>query len=167
MSMGKTEIVMDTNVAIVANGKAGQASPDCIRKCIDGLRHIRDECRILLDEGNLILEEYRGRLSFSGQPGSGDAFFKWLHDNQANSLYCRKIPLHQHPDRDFEEFPDDHALSSFDRSDRKFVAVALASGTKPKVLNASDTDWWIYHAQLLQNGVEVDFLCPELMEARQ
>ncbi len=158
---------MDTNVAVVANGQAEQASPSCTLKCIEALRHIRDERRILLDEGNLILQEYRGRLSFSGQPGPGDFFFKWLHDNQANPVHCRKIPLHPHPDRDFEEFPDDPALSSFDRSDRKFAAVALASGTRPKVLNASDTDWWNYHAQLQNHGVEVDFLCPELMGARQ
>ena len=167
MSMGKAEVVMDTNVAIVANGRAEQAGPDCKLKCIGRLRHIRDECRILLDDGNLILEEYRGRLSFSGQPGLGDSFFKWLHDNQANPSHCRKIPLNHHADRDFEEFPDDPALSSFDRSDRKFVAVALASGTQPKVLNASDTDWWTYHAQLRQHGIEVDFLCPELMRARR
>ena len=66
--------------------------------------------------------------------------------------------------RGFEEFPDSARLSSFDRSDRKFVAVALASGSSPKVLNAADTDWWDHRQALEENGVDVVFLCPELME---
>ena len=68
---------MDTNVAVVANGKAQQADQHCILKCIDRLRHIRDEC-LLLDNRNLILDEYRKNLNPSGQPGPGDRFFSWL-----------------------------------------------------------------------------------------
>ena len=164
--MGKTEIVMDTNVAVVANGKTEQASPCCIRECIDRLSHIMDECCLLLDDRHLILGEYERNLDPSGQPGLGDVFYKWLFYNQANPEHCRKIPLKTHADREFEEFPDDPNLESFDRDDRKFVAVALASGTAPKVLNASDRDWWRYRQALRQHGVEVVFLCPDLMKAR-
>lgn len=155
---------MDTNVAVVANGDSAQASPDCIRKCIGSLRQIRDERRILLDDKRLILEEYRRHLRLSGQPGPGDAFFKWLHDNQVNVEYCRTVAVKCHPARGFEQFPSDPSLSSFDREDRKFVAVALASGTTPQVLNASDTDWWQYRQELRNHGVEVVFICPELMK---
>ncbi len=164
MSMRKPEIVMDTNVAVVANGKAQQADRDCILKCINRLSHIRDECRLLLDNRNLILKEYLGNLSLSGQPGLGDTFFKWLWQNHANPEYCRKVAVKPREDRGFEEFPEDPNLSSFDRDDRKFVAVALASETGPKVLNASDADWWHYRQALRQHGVEIVFLCPDLME---
>ncbi len=164
--MGKTEVVMDTNVAVVANGKTEQAGRRCVRECIAKLRHIRNECCLLLDNGNLILEEYRKNLSLSGQPGPGDGFYKWLFDNQANPEHCQKVPLKPHIDREFEKFPDDPNLESFDRDDRKFVAVALASGTAPKVLNASDPDWWFHCQALRQHGVEVVFLCPDLMRAR-
>ena len=155
---------MDTNVAVVANGKTEQAGPRCIRECISKLRHIRDECLLLLDDRNRIIDEYRNNLNPSGQPGPGDRFFLWLWRNQANQEYCRKIAVTPHEDRGFEEFPDDPDLSTFDRSDRKFVAVALASGTEPEVLNASDTDWWHYRQALQQHGVEIVFLCPELMQ---
>ena len=165
MSTSKTEVVIDTNVAVVANGEADQAGPRCRLNCIAKLSEIRDECRVLLDNSNLIFEEYRNILSFSGQPGLGDAFFKWLFDNQANPEHCRRVIVNHHPSRVFEEFPDDPSLSRFDQDDRKFVAVALASGTDPKVLNASDTDWWDYRQHLRRHGVEVDFLCPELMKA--
>ena len=165
MSASKTEVVIDTNVAVVANGKTEQAGPSCILNCIVRLRQVQNESRVLLDDKNLILTEYRNLLSFSGQPGLGDAFFKWLFDNQANPENCRRVTVTLHTDRGFEEFPDDPSLSGFDQDDRKFVAVALASGTDPKVLNASDTDWWDYRQHLRRYGVEVDFLCPELMKS--
>ena len=163
MRVGKREIVVDTNVAIVANCGTPQANPSCVSACIARLRQVRSECRVLLDNRGLILSEYRKNLSPSGQPGTGDAFFKWLNDNQANSEYCIRVPVNTDQDRGFEEFPDDPALSTFDPDDRKFVAVALASGTRPEVLNASDTDWWCYRNELQHHGIEVVFLCPELM----
>ena len=166
MTCGKTEIVMDTNVAIVANGKADQAGSNCIRKCVERLLQMVEECRVLLDNRSLILDEYRKNLSPSGQPGPGDAFFKWLFDNQGNLEHCRKVGVNLDPEREFEEFPVDPKLSSFDRSDRKFVAVVLASGTSPEVLNASDSDWWHHWPDLQHHGIEVVFLCPELMKTR-
>ena len=91
MSMGNTEVVMDTNVAIVANGMTDQAGPDCKLECIAHLRRIRGECRVLLDNRNRILAEYGKKLRHSGQPGPGDAFFKWLFDNQSNLNAARKL----------------------------------------------------------------------------
>ena len=163
MTTRKSEIVVDTNVPVVANGQASQASFSCRRECTARLRQIVDRFRVLLDNQNLVLTEYKGQLNFGGQPEAGDAFFKWLHDNQANPEHCRKVNVNLHPDRGFKEFPNDPNLSSFDFSDRKFVAVALASGTGPDVLNASDTDWWDHRHELQQHGVNVVFLCQELM----
>ncbi len=155
--------MMDTNVARVANGKTEQALPVCVLQCVLTLHRIRDEQCVLLDDKNLIYNEYKKCLSYSGQPGPGDAFFKWLHDNQGYLEYCRKVMVTLDPDREFKEFPDDPDLVSFDRSDRKFVAVALASGTEPEILNASDTDWRDHYQELRRHGVTVVFLCPELM----
>ena len=157
---------MDTNVAVVANGGANQADIACVESCVKTLRQIRDGQRLLLDDKGLILREYRNHLSPSGQPGPGDAFFKWIWENQANEDSCRTVPVACHADRAFEEFPNDPSLSSFDMSDRKFVAVAIACGTDPKVLNASDTDWWNYRQVLRRHGVLVKFLCPGLMAVR-
>ena len=157
---------MDTNVAVVANEKTPQADQDCIRECIAQLRRIRDACCLLLDDDNLILAEYLRNLNFSGQPGPGDAFFKWLFENQARQEHCRKVSVRTHPDRGFEEFPEDPALNTFDRDDRKFVAVVVASGTSPRVMNASDTDWRDHRQALHRHGVEVVFLCPDLMEGQ-
>ena len=118
----------------------------------------------MLDSDGLILDEYQKILNFSGHPGAGDSFFKWLFFNQANPEHCRKVAITPHTDRGFEEFPDDPVLANFDRDDRKFVAVALAIKTTPPILNASDTDWWNHLNALKRHGIEVSFLCPELME---
>ena len=161
--MKTIEVVVDTNVAIVANGQTEQAGPKCRQTSIRKLHDIVNEYRLLLDYGNLIISEYRRHLHPSGQPGVGDYFFKWLFDNQANPEHCRKVAITLNETREFDEFPDDDCLASFDRADRKFVAVVLASGSSPKVQNASDTDWWHHLEELKKHGVEIDFLCPELM----
>ena len=96
------DVVVDTNVAVVANCQTEQASEMCIESCIDALQSFRNEACFLVDDRNLILDEYRKHLKFSGQPGVGDAF--WLWDNQANEAHCRKVPITPHEDRGFEEF---------------------------------------------------------------
>ncbi|HWX43162.1 MAG TPA: hypothetical protein VN345_18595 [Blastocatellia bacterium] len=159
-------MAVDTNVAVVANGRAEQASDDCVLACIDELDAIRAGRTVLLDDHDLILTEYRLNLSHSGQPGVGDAFFKWLWDNQANIEHCQKVSVTptESNGKGFVEFPDDPELEGFDRSDRVFVATVLSDGRNAPVVNASDTDWWNYREALERNGVAVRFLCPELME---
>ena len=159
-----SEVIVDTNVAVVANGFTQQASDECVERCVAELECIVNGCVVVLDSGGLILEEYQKKLNFSGHPGAGDSFFKWLFFNQANPEHCRKVAITPHADHGFEEFPDDPTLANFDRDDRKFIAVALASKINPPILNASDTDWWNYLDTLKQHGIEVSFLCPELMK---
>ena len=161
-------VVIDTNVAVVANGKHDAASNNCFSACIDALLAARNDI-VLIDDNFLILEEYKNNLSFSGQPGMGDAFFKWLWSNQANTVYCKQVSVTPADciDRVFEEFPNDVDLKGFDRSDRKFVAVAIASGDVPRILNAADTDWWIFREPLARHGVQVQFLCEDLMVCKK
>jgi len=156
--------VVDTNVPIVANGAANHATPDCVLRCVDRLEMVIKKEKVLLDDGMHILHEYMGNLSMSGQPGMGDFFMKCVWLNQTNPLHCKCIHITPKPgSEDFEEFPNDPDLKGFDPSDRKFVAVALASGLNPPILNAVDTDWWDYHQPLQRNGIQIEFICPELM----
>ena len=154
---------MDTNVGVVANGMARQAGPGCVAACITPLEAIRKHQRIVLDDQGDILDEYRRHLHPSGQPGPGDAFFKWLWSNQADARRCVTVAVVPDPGRGYCEFPDSPALTDFDRDDRKFVAVARAVGTSPPILNASDSDWWHYRRALQDQGVSVEHLCPESM----
>lgn len=159
-----SSVVIDTNVAVTANGKHPPAGPGCVANCIQALRSARQQL-VLLDDGNRILDEYRRHLAHRGQPGVGDAFFRWLWDNQSNPDHCRQIVITPAMDRetDFEEYPADPALAGFDPSDRKFIAVALGSGVSHEVLQATDSKWWPLREAFQRNGVSIRFLCPELM----
>jgi hypothetical protein len=70
-------------------------------------------------------------------------------------------------DDNFLEFPVDRALKNFDRSDRKFVAVALAHPERPPILQAVDSKWWGFKDALNRNGVRVEFLCPDDLQRLQ
>jgi hypothetical protein len=158
--------VVDTNVAIVASLRAPQAGPACVLACVDALEQVKREGKIVLDDQSRILDEYMKNLSLSGQPGAGDAFFKWVWQNQGNTAHCEMVEIRPRGNgEDYEEFPDDPELAGFHRKDRKFVAVALASQLDPTVLNATDTDWWHYRECLEKHGVRVVFLCSNLMTA--
>ncbi len=165
MNHDKPEYIVDTNVPIIANAnQTPQAGLECVLACVDHLEQIQDAGILLLDDKYLIFQEYDTYLNPSGKPGPGDRFFNWLLLNQGDEQHCRIIPITPNPDREFNEFPNDPTLATFDRSDRKFVAVALAAQTAPQILNAADTDWWQHRAALQQHGITITFLCPELMQ---
>lgn len=154
-------LVIDTNVPVVANGKHEKASDSCIASCIRALLEAQTDV-VLVDDSYEIFDEYRRYLSYAGQPGVGDAFFKWLWNNQANPKHCRQVAVTRISDkRGYEEFPDVPELIKFDPSDRKFVAVALASGENPHILNATDSDWWEHRDALQRCSVHIRYLCPD------
>ena len=155
--------VVDTNVPIVANGRS-HADPACVIACVDALLGVRSDGVIVLDDAMRILSEYMNSLSLAGEPGAGDAFMKWVWSVQADESRCERVVITQRskddPD-DFAEFPDDPDLAAFDRSDRKFVAAALASLRQPVILNAVDPDWAESHGALVRNDLTIHFLCPQ------
>lgn len=156
-------VVVDTNVAVVANGKSEQASSACVSKCLLQLKRITDEKdRIVVDDQWFIIREYMDNLHSSGEPGIGDEFLKWVLTNQTNPKLCSQVHLTpiNGSNEDFEEFPNDADLQHFDRSDRKFVVVALAHRKHPTVLQAVDSDWWQAREALKRVGVRIKFLCP-------
>jgi hypothetical protein len=156
-------VVIDTNVLIVANERADQAGPDCVINCINALKKARERQITVIDSEERIFEEYFRHMSRSGEPGLGDKYAKGLFDHQFDETHGERVTINEkHGDQDnFEEFPEDPRLLRFDRSDRKFVAVARASENRPIILNATDSDWWIFRSLLGEYGVEIDFLCPD------
>src|SRR2546423_13876500 len=123
MGMAQTPCVVDTNVAIVANGRSPQATDELVEKCIDALVEITKDGGLVIDDDGRIFDEYRQNLSFSGRPGTGDMFFRWVHDHQWRPELCerRQLTCRDEAEQIFEEFPASPQLDNFDRSDRKFV----------------------------------------------
>ena len=152
-----TVFVVDTNVAIAANGRATHADLQCQRSCVERLAAVVKEETIAIDDAGLIFDEYTRHLRRSGQPGVGDLFLKHVFDHQYQSARVRRVTLQRSADarRGFEELPE----NTFDPSDRKFLAVAVVA--RAVVLNATDSDWDEQTALLHRLRVQVRQLCPQ------
>ena len=156
--------VVDTNVAVAANGRITHADAKCQLACIVALKALIERGIVVIDSSGLILAEYRGRLQSSGQPGTGDALYKYLIDNQYDSGRCKIVDITlDELTGEIDHFPKDPALAGFDNDDKKFVAAAIASGVACPVINAVDNGWSDYEKPLADNGVVVKQLCPHHM----
>jgi hypothetical protein len=162
---GRKPHVVDTNVVVVAN-RQGDFSYKCANACANALLEIKKTGILVIEDGGRILDEYSRYCAHSGQPGVGDAFFRWVHDNQGREDLVHSVPITPKGDNpnDFEEFPDHEGLSNFDPSDRKFVAVANAHPEKPPILQGTDSKWWGWKDSLKASGINVVFLCPTEVE---
>jgi|SRR5271154_3022939 len=144
--------VVDTNVAVVANGREWLlTAPECVIACNRQLAEIKDSGRIAVDDGWKILKEYRNNLRESGEPGAGDAFWKWVLSNSRNPERCDFVSA--------APFPDNDELKAFDPADRVFVTVALAHSERPPILQATDLKWKNFVGVLSEHGVNVRFVC--------
>lgn len=157
--------VIETNVCIAANERDTHATPECAARARELLRKCRDGV-VLVDTGRECEREYRTYLRASGEPGLGDEFFFWLCENQWKGTAIRRVPITPCTvagRASYAEFPGDPRLSTFDPSDRKWVAIALASGENPTIYNATDSDYRAHQNALRDCGVSVFELCPECL----
>jgi hypothetical protein len=164
----RKEYVIDTNVPITAN-LATQGDADipveCIAACVQHIKHITRHGGLVLDDGGEIFEEYRRNLSLRGQPGQGDAFVKWVCNHQWDASKVTRVRISKEGDS-YQEFPAHPELADFDPADRKFVAVAGACPNKAAILQGVDSKWWGWAPALQETGIELCFLCRELIEAK-
>jgi hypothetical protein len=152
--------IIDTNVLVCASGRAEHVPEACRRACEDFVLACNERGVTLLDDRDHALDEYAKHFSYSGQPTLGDRFFLHLHQSIANPAVCMRVPITPNAERGFDEFPDDPALSSFDPSDRKWVAIATAAERIAPIYNATDSDWMEFSAAIKRHRVEVIELCP-------
>jgi len=169
MSLPK-KCIVDTNVPKTANLAAkpnlgSDVSEACIQACVEAIEHVTKNRGLVIDAGDEIYNEYRKLLSMKGQHGMGNAFMKWVHDHRHNPGYCDRVTITKNGDS-YDEFPIHAGLDDFDKSDRKFVAIANAHPEKPPILQATDSKWWGRKDALAEVGLAVYFLCPEYVEAK-
>ncbi|MCZ0941735.1 MAG: hypothetical protein OXJ53_01615 [Gammaproteobacteria bacterium] len=158
-----TAYVVDTNVAIVANGEADKKGklPDlrCQTGCVAKLREVVDSGTVAIDDKYAILREYHKHLSArsgrSEEPKPGSVFFKSVLQSSC-PVHCVSVGAGE----DDSWGIDALRHSTFDRSDRKFLAVAVAVGGV--VVNATDSDWREHRSLMDGLGVEVQEVCPHL-----
>jgi hypothetical protein len=160
-----SDLVVDTNVAVVANDARfdlddpRRRPTECIEACVDVLLELTRAGRLVIDDGGEIFAQYSTYLSRAGQPGAGDIFMKWVHDNQWQEDLVVRVRVTPDANRGYAEFPDDSNLKDFDWDDRVFVAVVVACDEWPRIQQAVDYKWHRWAEALEANGVHVDFLC--------
>ncbi|RKZ60624.1 MAG: hypothetical protein DRQ44_12540 [Gammaproteobacteria bacterium] len=162
--------LIDTNVPKTANLSLNPATiPQeligCVQACVEAVDHTVKKGGLVLDSNDEIYNEYRRNLSLSGQPGVGDGFMKWVHDNRWKLPDADRVTITKSGDS-YDEFPDHDGLIQFDKSDRKFIAVANAHPEKPPVLQATDSKWWGWKDALKEVGITVQFLCTDYVELK-
>ena len=162
--------LVDTNVPKTANlatqpDPASDVPDCCVLACIEAIEYVIRERALVMDAGDEIFDEYRLQLSMRGQPGVGDRFMKWVHDHRWSFSSSDRVAITKNGDS-YDEFPDHDGLKEFDKSDRKFVAVANAHSEKPPILQATDSKWWGWKEVLEEVGITVHFLCPEYAETK-
>jgi hypothetical protein len=158
-------VVLDTNVLYAADDRK---DAECQRACIQQIKAITEgHQRLAVDTTRFILKEYCKDYESLSDQSYRRQFSIWIFRH----LYTDCLRVNPQPIDDsgtnFKLFPSDPNLAGFHLDDRKFVAVAIAAqqktGREVPILNAIDSDWCNYLAELQRNGVKVRFLCPHRM----
>jgi hypothetical protein len=152
-------LVVDTNVFAVAEGMHRGASGECVLSCIRFLRKIDGGAAIAVDLGDEILLEYINTLSSAEVPGLATKLARLLYRTRFGSDTVRRVPItrRDEPPGMYEEVPE--TLHDFDDDDQKFLAVAVAEGGNPQVLQALDREWYDRYDDLRAAGIDVQFVC--------
>lgn len=147
--------VIDTNVAIVANGKDENIRISCRRSAVELLVKAIKSGTIYVDSDGEIQAEYRHHLNPKGQPGVGDRFY--LEVINSHPRRVRRVNIEKLPNGEYKDLPQAIIDAGFDPSDRKFAAVAIRASAP--VYNAIDSDWLEQIEVIEANGITVKFVC--------
>jgi hypothetical protein len=151
-----TDVIVDTNVIVVANGQNSVVVEDCVSACSTFLTNVVAHDVVLMDKGDDILIEYLRAIKRERPHQLGARFLFHVLVHKENTKYVRLVNLEKNADQ-FIDFPTDPQLNGFDLADWKFAALARKTGVA--VTNATDSDWANFRAPLKANAIEVNFLC--------
>lgn len=157
--------LIDTGVILTADGKQSDVGSAGLQACVRKLQHVCLEGGLVLDSGDRIFKEYLNKTRPWNPQTVGEQFVKWVNDHRMRPTRCDRIditPKDEDPE-DFDEFPDDERLNTFERADRKFVAVAHAHPAKPAISVAIDTDYYrpLHRTAFADQGITIDYLCED------
>ena len=152
--------VVDTNVAIIANGRPDPSDPKqpsiaCREATVRFLMDLLKTGVVLLDIGKEIQTEYGRHLKPSGQPGTGDRFYQVILHSSPKLV--ERVELPKRADGQYADLPQSLIDAGFDPSDRKFAA--LGHKEDVPVYNATDSDWVQHAATLQAEQIQVEHLC--------
>lgn len=143
--------VVDANVAVVASGRDTHATFDDQLRTARFLRDVMNTGVVLEDTEDLVLDEYRRHLNFSGQPSIGDEFFVWFVRERWGGAMVERVPS---PGGGSILSLLPSSLAGFDSDDHKWICIYL-QGAADHIVNAVDSDWAHAEATLVAEGIHV------------
>lgn len=156
-------VVVDTNVFAVAQGLHDRASETCRTHCAELLSQIQQGKHIVVVDnecsGEAIFNEYLQTLKDRHVSGVGTKLAINLWRRRHDPSVCRKVDITpcDIPPGSFDDVPE--RLKDFDIDDHKWIAVAVAEGSHPKIYQALDSEWWDRSRDFVESGIDVVFLC--------
>jgi predicted nucleic acid-binding protein len=152
------KVVIDTNVLLSADSAIEARVADhvplvCRLRALEWLEStLEAKPRVVVDTDWRILKEYENKLR------TGDYGYRFLHEAHRRALFDFEVV--QWDEQGYALLPPALAEVVHDRSDRKFVAVALESKPHPPIVNCADSDWLAWESELARLGIIVEHLCP-------
>lgn len=154
--MNVGEVIVDTNVPIVADGQSAGVCAKCRIATIDFLELLFHKGTLIIDLEGAVEEEYRKNLR-GFFPGVGSRLLQHFFINSAHRV--RRVSIGPDSNGKFAGITFAGTLKNFDLSDRKFAALSVV--TSAPVCVSVDSDWAISKDALAAAGVKIDFLCGE------
>lgn len=164
--------IIDTNVPLKASNinVSDKLDARCSYACLRFIQSIMNSNNtiIVLDSAGEILKEYNTNFQSNGQDTVATIFLKWIHRNLTlrEKSQVEQQYLTVTGDREYTEFPKSPSLNGFDRSDRKFIAVANAHPEHPQIVEGSDSLWWRFKDALEELGIHIYFLCEDYVKTK-
>lgn len=165
--------IIDTNVMLTAVTTDESISSACRQSCTQFIRRVfKGEVIVVIDDDGEVLREYRRNMYPDPNPSAGLAsqFMMYVLNYQYNEARIRRVSVSKTADGSYALFPKDDNLAGFDRSDQKWVVIALScartTGHSPPINNATDSDWLHFEHALLKHGISVQWLCRDVFEMR-
>jgi hypothetical protein len=158
--------VIDTNVLLVASAAHPYSPFDDThvpaserQTVLNWLVAFRNDSNrtLVLDGVFRIYDEYRHKMT------EQDLGLLVIHDKMAGSRF-RQVDIEYEADGT-AVVPEDFA--DLDRSDRKFLATALADHSHSTIVNATDSDWFAIEDACAQHGVVVEQLIEEWLRGEE
>ena len=150
--------VVDTNVLVVANGRATHVDEACQLSCVDELARLAREEVVCVDDKWLIMREYQSRTKQDGQTRPGSAFYKHVWQKMGDTNRIRLIPVEPR-DAEGRDFAEPVLPPNNLKKDAKFLAVAVKADAV--IVNAADSDWAEHRELTDRLGIDVRQLCPQ------
>lgn len=156
--------IIDTNVIYKAGtpiSKLDGDDLDCADKCSCFLeKFVNDHTNTLvLDKGRRIFKEYISAYDKISRecPSVATVFLRTVFGHKPKFGVDNSTEIT--PDGDsFCEYPSDARLTDFDRSDKKFIALANAHASHPQIVEGADSKWWGIKNVLAEYGISVYFV---------